>query len=75
MLPFKFKYGDTVYFRREDQIQSGKVVASGKDKEQFKDSEGNTMGSVLLANFYMIKGFPGEKFYESVLSDSPEKFL
>jgi hypothetical protein len=75
MLPFKFKYGDTVYFLHENQIQSSKVVATGRDKEQFKDSEGNLIESLHTNNFYIIKGYPGDRFYESSLSDSPEKFL
>jgi hypothetical protein len=71
----KFKYGDTVYFRNNDAIVSGTVVAAGKDKEEFRDKEGNLIDKVLINNFYFIKGFPGKKFYENMVSDSPEKFL
>jgi len=74
MLPPKFKPTQIVYFLHNGEITSGKIVAMGKSKEQFRDKKDNLITQVLTDNIYFIAGH-GKPFNESELSDSPEKFL
>lgn len=71
----KFKVGETVYFRENDEIISAKVLSKGTATVNLQEAENDKFQKLPNGTIYFLHGYPGKQFKEEDLKDSPEYFL